>query len=286
MPAFQLTEEEVAHYHEHGYVIPKDFRVDDFTLERLSDDHQRLLKSAEGSGEDFSDYCGAILPHNLGFANYARDERILDMVSQLIGPDIGLWNMSFFAKPAGIGREVPMHQDAPYWCLNPLATCTVWLALDRSDEENGCLRVIPGSHKSQAKIHHTTMEDPENKLALKMAIDKESFDESQAVNMVLEPGQISLHDLFLVHGSKPNFSGRPRRGMTMRFFPTTSTFERSATSPKVPLLLMRGRDRSEENTASEQLNNFAIGNPSEPLLKANSAGGLTLQERGGVKAKL
>ena len=135
-PAFQLTEEEIAHYHEHGYVIPKNFRVDEGTLQRLKDDHARLVKRADENGEDFSDYCSAILPHDLGFSNYARDERILDMVSQLIGPDFGLWNMSFFAKPAETGREVPMHQDAPYWCLNPLATCTVWLAVDRSDEEN------------------------------------------------------------------------------------------------------------------------------------------------------
>merc|ERR1711959_738367 len=76
-------------------------------------------------------------------------------------------------------------------------------------------------------------------------------------------GQISLHDLFLVHGSKPNFSGRPRRGMTMRFFPTTSTFERSATSPKVPLLLMRGRDR----TAQQLRHRESLGAASEGKLR-------------------
>ena len=69
------------------------------------------------------------------------------MVGQLIGPDIALWNMSFFAKPALNGKKTPMHQDGEYWPIVPLATCTVWIAIDEATVENGCLRYIPGSHK-------------------------------------------------------------------------------------------------------------------------------------------
>lgn len=181
--------------------------------------------------------------------------------------------MSFFAKPAETGREVPMHQDAPYWCLNPLATCTVWLAVDRSDEENGCLRLIPGSHKLREKVPHHTEKDPERVKKLALTIEVDQVDESKAVNLVLEPGQISLHDIFMVHGSKPNTSNRPRRGMTMRFFPTTSTFERQEKNAMRfhPLLLMRGVDRSHENTTSDQENNYAIGAPQNAQPKYHSA---------------
>eukprot|EP00665_Eupelagonemidae_sp_cell47_P000823 gene823-3076_t len=99
-----LTDEEVRHYHEHGYVIPAGFRLDEQALARIREDHTRLLSRTNG----------ALLPHDLGFANHARNEAVLDMVEQLIGPDVGLWNMSFFAKPARTGREVPWHQDGDY----------------------------------------------------------------------------------------------------------------------------------------------------------------------------
>ena len=56
--------------------------------------------------------------------------------------------MSLFAKPAGTGRKVPWHQDGEYWPLKPLSTCTVWIAIDDSHQDNGCLNVIPGSHKN------------------------------------------------------------------------------------------------------------------------------------------
>ena len=65
------------------------------------------------------------------------------MVEELIGPDIALSNSSFFAKPAKKGSRTPWHQDGRYWPIRPLATCSVWIAVDPSTTENGCLRVIP-----------------------------------------------------------------------------------------------------------------------------------------------
>jgi ectoine hydroxylase-related dioxygenase (phytanoyl-CoA dioxygenase family) len=68
--------------------------------------------------------------------------------------------MSFFAKPALNGKKTPMHQEGEYWPIVPLATCTVWIAIDEATVENGCLRYIPGSHKERRLMVHEVKDDP------------------------------------------------------------------------------------------------------------------------------
>ena len=176
------------------------------------------------------------------------------MVEQLIGPDFALWNSSFFAKPAKIGSKTPWHQDGEYWPVRPLATCSVWVAVDHSTEENGCLRVIPGSHKNRRLRPHDY--NGADGLSLPLELKSDEYDESSAEEIVLRAGQISLHDVYLVHGSEPNRSERSRRGLTLRYMPTTSVFDRSldtngrdgrlAMSERT-LYLMRGTDQSKRN---------------------------------------
>ena len=101
---------------------------------------------------------------------------ILDMAEQLIGPDIALWNMSFFAKPALNGKKTPYHQDGEYWPIRPLATCTVWIAVDDATVENGCLRFIPGSHKDKRLMAHEQKNNPE--YVLQQELKATEFDES------------------------------------------------------------------------------------------------------------
>ena len=248
-----LTESQIARYHRDGYVIP-DFRFDAATIREVAGLHGRLLEKHP----EFADYCPALLGFDLGFLNFARNEQILEMVSQLIGGDFALWNCSFFAKPAGVGRRVPWHQDGEYWPIRPLATCSVWFAIDASTTDNGCLQVIPGSHRGAELLDHEHNDSKD--LALPLELKEGQFDESAAVNIELEPGQISLHDVFLCHGSLPNRSGGPRRGMTMRFMPTSSVYDRSIPHHRnTPsrlrmsqrtLFLMRGRDLSGRNDFS------------------------------------
>jgi ectoine hydroxylase-related dioxygenase (phytanoyl-CoA dioxygenase family) len=246
-----LSEVEVQQYHEDGYVIP-DFRVPDEALEEIRVAHGRLLQKHP----EFRDYCSCLLAYDTGFLNVARNPDILDMVGQVIGPDFALWNSSFFAKPAGNGKRTPWHQDGEYWPIRPLATCTVWIAIDASTPENGCLRVIKGSHKDQRLRRHRTVKAPD--VNLTQELEPDEYDESNAVDLELAPGQVSLHDVFLLHGSEANTSERPRRGMTLRFMPTTSVFDREIatelhdrigiTDHSVRTLwLMRGADRSGQN---------------------------------------
>jgi hypothetical protein len=246
-----LTPAQVAEYHEKGYVVP-DYRLSDETLDSIRRDHDRLL----AAHPDFRDNCSALLSHDMAFLNYARDPNILDMAEQVIGPDIALWNMSFFAKPALNGKKTPYHQDGEYWPIRPLATCTVWIAVDDATPENGCLKLIPGSHKERTLMAHEQRNDPA--LTLQQELLPHEFDESAAENLVLEAGQMSLHDVYLAHGSEINTSDKPRRGMTLRLMPTTSVYDRDVAREMYEarrgnnmshhsIFLLRGVDRSARN---------------------------------------
>ncbi len=234
-------------YERDGYIVPE-FRLAEDTLEEIKQAHGRLIARFPR----FNDYCPALLDYDLSFLDFARNPLILDMVEKIIGPDIILWNMSFFAKPARKGRKTPWHQDGEYWAIDPLATCTVWIAVDDSTVENGCLRIIPGSHKSQRLHPHTSNPSPD--LTLSEELNASEFDENAAVDLTLEAGQLSLHDVYLFHESEPNLSDKPRRGMTMRFMPATSLFDREKESAtyarfgkdgqeQLSIFLMRGEDR-------------------------------------------
>ena len=244
-----LSTDDIGHYHADGYVIP-DFRLGDDMLEDIRGMHGRLI----AKHPEFADYCPASLAFDTGFLNIARIPAILDMVEQLIGGNFALWNSSFFAKPARVGTKTPWHQDGEYWPIRPLATCSVWIAVDPATTENGCLRVIPGSHRRRELGRHDF--NGAEGLSLPLELSADEFDETTARDIVLEAGQVSLHDIFLAHGSEPNRSDRPRRGMTLRYMPTSSVYRRDladgrrggplAMSERT-LYLMRGIDESGEN---------------------------------------
>ncbi len=215
-----LNEAQIAKYHEDGYVIPQQFSLGEDELADLRARHARLV----AKHPEFYNYCSHLLAFDLAFLNYARHPAILEMVGQVLGPDFALWNSSFFAKPAADGKRTPWHQDGEYWPIRPLATCTVWIAIDDSTPENGCLRIIPGSHKDQRLRAHHTYEG--NDVTLNQELNADEFDEAKAFDMVLKAGQVSLHDVYLLHGSEANHSPKPRRGMTLRYMPTTSLFDR------------------------------------------------------------
>ena len=151
---------------------------------------------------------------------------------------------------------MPWHQDGQYWPIRPLATCTVWVAIDDSVIENGCLRVIPGSHKSSTLFEHCNSE--RERLTLNQEVTPEHMPADEPVDVELNAGQMSLHDVYLVHGSNENTSTKRRAGVAIRYMPATSRFRRDLIPPsdsagfmvdfsKRPIWLVRGRDVSETN---------------------------------------
>lgn len=261
-----LTDAEVARYRDRGYVIPA-FRLAEARIAALRTTLEALIRAnpdvrperlvnvhIEGRNPEG-------LQGSADFLALAADPDILDLVEQIIGPDVILWACAIFCKPGGDGLEVPWHQDGHYWPIRPLATCTVWIALDRSDTGNGCMRVIPGSHRSRDLHSHLTEERPDRAFTQRVADD--AFDPAAAADIVLDPGQMSLHDVYLIHGSAPNRSARRRAGVAIRYMPGTSVFERTLMGPTTatgirvdwstrPLWLLRGIDRTGRN-------DFAVG---------------------------
>ena len=260
-----LQPSEVAQYHERGYLIPP-FRLSASRTDQLRTALEQLIRdnpavrpeklvSAHVLGKDGAPNAEGVRG-NPAFLELARDPDILDIVEQVIGPDILLWGCHVFCKPAGDGLETPWHQDGHYWPIRPLANCTVWVALDPSTRENGCLRVIPGSH--QAGQCHPHLTEERQDLVLQARTDAASFDEASAVDIELQPGQMSMHDVYMIHGARVNHSTQRRTGVALRYMPGSSVFERNLNPLEGrsgvpvafatrPLWLLRGKDQTGRN---------------------------------------
>jgi phytanoyl-CoA hydroxylase len=147
------------------------------------------------------------------------DDRLLDIAQQFIGPDIALFGSQYMAKPPFHGQAVLWHQDGSYWPLEPKVVSSLWLALDDSSPENGCMRVIPASqHLPLNAIQER--HDIDNVLASGM--EDGLVDETRAVDVVLSAGDVSIHHPQLIHGSNANTSNRWRRALTIRYIPTST----------------------------------------------------------------
>ena len=256
-----LTAAEQAQYRREGWVVPQ-FRlpvpqVDAMraALDRLIADNPGIrperLVSAHIAGTNAEGVRGS-----QAFLDLAMNPELVELIADAIGEDIILWGCQVFCKPGGDGLETPWHQDGHYWPIRPLATCTAWLALDPSTRANGCLRVIPGSHCERRLLNH--MREDRTDLVLTQKIDDPAFDEAKAVDIELEPGQMSLHDVYMIHGAKANTSGLRRTGAALRYMPSTSVFERNlrpvdgksgvpVNFARRPLWLVKGVDRSGRN---------------------------------------
>src|SRR4029453_15391031 len=174
-----------------------------------------------GGGADLGGPLGGlyrIKPHLLftWLAELVRHPSVLDAVEDVLGPDILCWNTSFFTKEARSPGFVSWHQDATYWGLSEPDVVTAWVAFTESTPANGNMRVIPGSHR--APVPHVDTFHPDNLLSRGQEIAVE-VDESRAVDIVLAPGEMSLHHVLMVHGSGANLSGDRRIGFAIRYIP-------------------------------------------------------------------
>ncbi len=236
---------EVAAYREHGYVIPDRplFAPDAFAALR-----QRFAAIETDAAATYG-----LEPEQLDKPHYLYPDlfawllhpRVLDLVEGFIGPDIGLFTSHFISKPARTGKRVPWHEDSSYWqrLFEPIDDiCTVWLAIDPSTTANGCLRVVPGSHRN-GYSRYSPVADPAAAV-FGAEIDADQMDARRAVDLVLEPNHCSVHHARIIHGSEPNRSPQRRCGLTMRYFSTRCRFEPSAMPASFQIFLARGRDHA------------------------------------------
>jgi non-heme Fe2+,alpha-ketoglutarate-dependent halogenase len=229
-----LTEEQVAAYQRDGYLAP--VAVMSEAEARALCARLETLEAGMGGPlrGDLRHKAHLLFPF---LAELIRHPAILDAVEDLLGSDILCWNTNFFIKEAETPSFVSWHQDSTYWGLSTPDVCTAWVALTPSNEANGAMAVIPKSHTHDQIPHRDTF-DRHNLLTRGQEIAVE-VDESEAVPLVLRPGEMSLHHVRLVHGSPPNPSPDRRIGFAIRYIPT-SIYQLEG---KDSASLVRGTDR-------------------------------------------
>ncbi len=218
MTDFSLAQERVDAYRRDGYLFPLDV-LDPAAVEKINVEFEQARADASLAGLEKN--LPALLRSNaqlvLPFVyRLARMPRLLDPVASILGSNLLLWSAEFFIKPARTDRVVSWHQDLTYWGLGETDDeITAWLALSEVSVESGCMRFVPGSHHQRILPHRDTFAEA-NLLSRgqEVAVD---IDEKDAVDVVLRPGQLSLHHGRIFHASGPNRSDHDRVGLVFRF---------------------------------------------------------------------
>ena len=161
---------------------------------------------------------------------------ILDPVEDILGPNLLCWSSSFFIKEAHDPAFVSWHQDSTYWGLSSADVVTAWVALSPSTLESGAMRVLPHTHGDQVAHRDTFKEGNLLTRGQEVMVD---VDGANAVDLLLEPGEMSLHHVRLIHGSEPNQADDRRIGFAIRYIPTSV---RQTVGPKDSATLVRGVD--------------------------------------------
>ena len=166
-----------------------------------------------------------------------RNPKILDTVEDILGPNLLVWGTSFFIKEPNDPAYVSWHQDSTYWGLSHPDIVTAWVALSPSDIPNGAMRVVPGTHLKDQLPHRDTF--AQNNLLTRGQEVAVAVQGETAVDLTLEPGEMSLHHVRIVHGSEPNRAHYRRLGFAIRYVPT---YVRQTEGPRGYATLVRGKD--------------------------------------------
>src|ERR1700722_19987083 len=211
-----LTPQQIRNYQEFGYVSP--IRV-------MSVEQAHMLRmNLEAFERSQGGPLKGALRHksNLLFrwvSDLIHQEAIVDAVEDLYGPNVLCWGTNFFIKETKDPTYVSWHQDSTYWGLSKPDVVTAWVALSESNKSNGAMEVIPGTHLLD-QIPHKDTYAKNNALTRGQEVAVE-VDQSKAVTIELQPGEMSLHHVRIIHGSPPNNSSTERRiGFAIRYIPT------------------------------------------------------------------
>jgi ectoine hydroxylase-related dioxygenase (phytanoyl-CoA dioxygenase family) len=254
----QLSAEDLATYREKGWIVPR-WELPQELIAEMRAEYAALLARNSGVAPDI-----IMAPHQTNggsmeiegsekWLEFATHPSLVAIARQLIGDDIILWGTTLFGKPAMNGKETPWHQDGEYYPIRPLEVLTIWIPLDDVTADNGPMRFIPGSHKAHKLFSHSWIEGDDK--TINLVCDCEHFDESTAEPLILRAGQVSFHDVYMIHGSLANRTDRRRAAFIVRLMPATSFYDHAlgAETGKRhpaqgygvrPLFLISGQDRA------------------------------------------
>jgi len=243
-----LTPSQVSQYERDGYLVlphlltPEDARrlidrVGDVVEERAPYDPRVAVQIEPGvrKGEaEAASFLASLRKveklciYDEVFRELASDPRLMGVATDLLAPDIKLFRDALMMKPAHHGSKKPYHQDSAYWQIDPPELGSFWIALDEATLENGCMRVLPGSHR-WGELEHTHRDD--------FQVDEEELDLSNEVAVPLPPGGALFFHSMLLHATSANESSRPRRAMIVSVMSAESRWTGDADRmPEFPLL--------------------------------------------------
>lgn len=249
----RLSIDDVAAYCRDGYLLyrkpvlrePQFFGLRDRFEELLAEHTRRGMRPETMDTPHFGDR---------RLFDWIFSDEVLDLVEPLIGPNIALFSTHFLAKPPGHGKRVPWHEDSFYWkdTMTPMHVCTVWLSIDASIAENGCMNVIPRALHGYSE--YADVDTDENVFGAEIAwlrnvtTDRVGEVEAAPEGVILRakacelrPNEASLHDARLIHGSDANRSHLRRCGYTMRFIPASVRYDSARHRLPHQIYLARGQ---------------------------------------------
>ncbi len=237
----RLAPQDVATYWENGYFL---YHQQLFPTEKMASLYHIFEEHLAEKGSRLSDELDTPHFRDPRLLDFLLSDEALDMVEPIIGPNIGLWSSHFICKDPLTGRATPWHEDSAYWkgrLSSFEKVVTIWLALDPTDRDNGCMRVIPGTH-ANGFSEYEEVDSKRNTFSRQI----KSVDISRAVYFDLAAGECSLHDSRIIHGAEANTSPRRRCGYTMRYFSTEANVYPEANAGH-KIWLARGRDLAGSN---------------------------------------
>ena len=207
-----LSDHQIKFYNEKGYVAPIDvlsIQEANEIREEIENIEKKWPNAIEGLGRNYVHMISPV------FNNVCLNKKILDAVESIIGKNILICGTTLFIKNAYEIGFVSFHQDAKYIGLEPHNWVTAWIAVTNSNEENGCMRMWPGSHKEDLKNHEQNF-DEDNLLTRGQTIENVPIEETEPV--ILKAGQMSLHHPTVIHGSGLNRSNDRRIGFVVQSY--------------------------------------------------------------------
>jgi phytanoyl-CoA hydroxylase len=241
--AMKLSAEHLEAYHRDGYVVVEDLlnseevaslrgRLREYTHGGRSPDGLAIqVEPRIQRGELKVDHPGDgirkidfLVQNDDVFRKLGTHPNIISIIEQIVGPDIKIFRNSLLLKPPEVGSAKGMHQDSPYWPIEPMDLCSCWFALDDATVENGCMGVIPGSHKWGAVPHVHVTDD--------YVVDESYYNMD---DMILAPvragGGLFFHSL-LLHYTAPNRSDKWRRAIALSYMSSQSHYTGKGESPE------------------------------------------------------
>lgn len=239
----QLSPEQLKAYDEDGYVVIEDLlstsevealrnRIREYTHEGRSWDRIKVqiepriargeLK-VEHPGDGIRKIDGLVQGDDL-FNKLGMHENIISIVEQIVGPDIKMFRNSLLLKPPEVGSIKGMHQDSPYWPIEPMSLCSCWFTLDDATVENGTMAVIPGAHK-QGPLPHVAVTDD-------YVVDERYYNMADTVVTPIRAGGGLFFHSLLPHYTGPNQSNKWRRAIALSYMSAQSKYTGEGESPE------------------------------------------------------